>query len=111
MKRDDVGASSCACPACGQEEGGVILKGMCHNMLVKEYILQRYVSKEITGRSTKNHVRRAAELLYARRGSLQGPTAEGGLSNLLPSYESDMLHFASKRDCIIRTNLQFCRGK
>ena len=48
-----------------------------------------------------------------RRGIVQGPINQGGLSHLLPTNADKIviLYDASTRDCIIRTDLRLRNGK
>jgi hypothetical protein len=47
-----------------------------------------------------------------RRGAVQGPSTEGGLSHLLPTNVSEYIYvcLTSSRDYIVCTNLRFCDG-
>ena len=48
-----------------------------------------------------------------RRGAVQGPTGQGGMSHLLPAdaNEIDSLYIASTRDYIVRANIRLCERK
>ena len=102
---------SMSCANCGTDEKGegIRLKDASHVCSSNIAILH---ANGIIGQSTKNHANNVLPS-YVMRGSLQGPTAERGLSHLLLTNagESDKLSLAFSRNSILRTNLRLCRSK
>jgi len=98
------------CAECGEEGGGVVSLKAC-----KSCWLVKYWSVACQRNHWSKHKKIVQTTCYrdTRRGAIQGPSGQGGLSHLLlaDASKNDIMCIASIRDFIIRTHLRLCEGK